>query len=134
MTLPDLPRQLKRKEVKSSILFRHKLPELESCTIEMKDTRGKDYLNFSEVKDQQIAHALGAESDKGILIRNTGGNGEPDYTWHRNQPAYIVIRYPKVICMVRIKDFLHARSSSTRKSLTSAMAVGISELVIRIKR
>ena len=132
MTLPDLPRQLKRKEAKSSILFRHKLPELGSCTIEMKDSRGRDYISFDCVKDNQIAHALGAESDKGILIRNNGGNGEPDYTWHRKQPAYIVIRFPKVICLIRISKFLSEKASSSRRSLTSEVAKKLSTVVIAL--
>ena len=130
MTLPDLPRQLKRKEAKSSVLFRRLMPKLESCILEMKDTRGKDYLNFNEVTDDQIAHALMAESDKGILIRNTGGSGEPDYTYHRNHPAYIVIRFPHCFTLIRIHHFLSEKAESKRKSLTSERAREISTVVV----
>ena len=76
-----------RRESASSILFRHWLranPQ-ESCAYEMKDTRGKDYLNFSEVKEEQLNYGLAIKSPKGVLMRvEAVATGMPDYLYIRS--------------------------------------------------
>ncbi len=135
MQLPDLPRQLRRKEAKSSVSFRHLLAglDLKSCNLEMKDTLGKTSLPFRAVTDEQIAYALQSESDKGILIRNTGGSGEPDYHYCRNMPSYICIRYPTAFYLIRVSEFIKEKCVSRRKSLTAERAAEIAELKIKLK-
>ena len=54
------------KEADSAILFRHWLranPQFTS-SLEMKDTLGKDYLAFAEVKQAQLDWGLAIQSDK----------------------------------------------------------------------
>ena len=90
-------------ETKSSVLFRHWLranPQ-KTSSYEMKDTRGKNYLDLREVKDAQLDYANAIKSDRGVFIRVQAlSGGEPDYIYLRNEPAWIVIKYPKCFCII----------------------------------
>jgi len=119
-----------KQEADISLVLRHYLkahPLPISCPIEVKDTRGKDYLPFSEVKEEQINNALASKSSKGNLIRiSTGTIGGPDYAWYINSPAPIFIHYPKWLIVIDTETFVLERSRSKRKSLTLARAQEIS--------
>lgn len=130
--LPTLPKQNKHREASFSLKFRQWIMENPqvSCTFEMKDTRGKDYLSFGEVTDQQKVYGLAVRSDRGVLIRVQGLNGEPDYSYHRKDPAFIVIKYPSFFCLIDIEAFVNERDTSKRKSLTSAKARAIAEIIV----
>ncbi len=122
-------------EAKSSILLRHYLRAnpFHSCSMEVKDTRGKDYLNFSEVKDEQINYGLAIKGKKGVLIRVEAiAEGMPDYVYLRNCPAYVVIKYPKLFAIIDIETFVKEKQKSQRKSLTSARASEISIKTINL--
>lgn len=125
-----------QREAKSSLILRHWLKANllgYSCTFEMKDTLGTTSLPFREVADEQIAYARAIEEgSRGVLLRNRGGSGEPDYTYHYKQPAYIVIKYPKVLYGIRINDFIKEKCVSRRKSLTEDRAKEIAELEIKL--
>jgi hypothetical protein len=120
MQLPNLPQQHKQREATSSIDLKHIVERCkpETCSLEEKHTRGKDYLLYSEVKPEQIAFALSISSDKGAWIRTLGQQGEPDHVWLKNEPAFIVIKYPKGIVWITIGNFLFEKEKSKRKSLT----------------
>jgi hypothetical protein len=116
MNLPDLPKTHKKQEADSSLKLREwieKNPRT-TCSIEMKDTRGKNYLNYSEVDDRQIAYAKLISGPKGVLIRVQGIQGEPDYIWMRNQPAYIAIKYPKSTELISIDNFLYEKAKGKK--------------------
>ena len=121
------------KEKDFSITFRHWLkanPRL-SGSYEIKDTRGKNYLPFSEVGEHQINYGLAINSDKGVLIRVQAiSGGEPDYVYLRNAPAYIVIKYPKFFCIIDVGTFDLERKRSKTKSLTSGRAKELSTVVV----
>lgn len=124
-----------RRESKSSLLLRHWLranPMPQSCTFEVKDTCESSALAFDRVDQAQLDYALAIESDKGVLLRNQGGSGEPDYTYHRNEPAYICIRYPKAFYLIRVQEFIKERSVSRRKSLMEDRAKLISEVTVNL--
>ena len=126
-----------KKEATFSIRFRHWLrsrPMIESCVFEMKSTRGKDYFPYAEFKEEQEAWALAIMSKVGTLMRNVGGHGEPDYTYHYNEPAFIVIDYPGGFEIIKMKDFLAERDGSKEKSLSYADAKKISTYSIRYKK
>jgi hypothetical protein len=120
MPLPNLPRQHKHKEADAGVDLKHYFERTtpNTCSIEVKHTRGKDYLLYSEVKDEQIAFALRVSSPKGAWIRTLGMNGEPDYIWLKNEIAFIVIKYPKGVVHITIGNFLFEKQKSKRKSLT----------------
>jgi len=125
------------REKDSAILFRHWLRAnpWHTCTFEMKDTLGKDYLNFSEVKQEQLDYATAIEgvlSDKGVLMRMQAvSTGMPDYAYFRKSPSYIVIKYPKGFAVIRATIFLGEKTISPRKSLTSSRAKDLSTTWIK---
>jgi len=123
---------MKRREAKFSILFRHWImanPQV-SCTFEMKDTRGKDYLPFSEVKEHQIDYGLAIKGQHGVLMRVQGINGEPDYSYFRNAPAWVVIKYPKFFCIVDVEKFHEEHIIYKQKSLSIERARRIAREVV----
>lgn len=134
MKLPLLPKQYKQKEADFGIEFRHSIKRnpIETSSIELKHTRGKDSFPFSEFKPKQEAYAKKIESDEGVLIRVQGVNGEPDYIYLRNEIAYITIKYPKGSVMITVNNFIHARNTLKRKSLTYEQAVAIAHKIIHI--
>lgn len=133
--LPELPKKNNKKEADFGLrfrewIFRHK-PKMSSCTLEMKDSRGKNYISFKEITDEQVDCALRTESDKGNLIRIvTGTLGAPDYAWYRNAPAFIVVHYPKNFEIISIDNLLHEKNTHKRKSLTSLRAHEIATISI----
>lgn len=85
-------------ESKFAIQFRHYLmanPQRTSA-YEIKDTRGKTSFYLKEWKEAQrnFAEAI-RYGKKGVLIRTEGVEGLPDYVYLRNEPSYVVIKYPK---------------------------------------
>lgn len=126
-----------KKEVDFQTLFRHYIrahPFNISSHIELKDSRGKDYIAFSEVKQQQIDSALASNSDIGNLIRiEVGTTGAPDFAYYRNSPAYIVIRFPTQFSIISIGTFMLEKERSRRKSLTSSRAQEISVKTVSLR-
>lgn len=120
----------KSSEADFSIRLRHYLkahPLPISCPLEVKDTRGKEYFNYAELKEEQINNALASKSDKGNLVRiSVGTVGAPDYVWFINSPAYIVIKYPDHFSFIDIETLILERDRSKRKSLTGERAKEIS--------
>jgi penicillin-binding protein-related factor A (putative recombinase) len=124
--LPPLTRQNKQKEALFGVRFREwieKNPQ-HTSSFETKDTRGKDKFNLSELKDKQRVFANQVESDKGVLVRVQGMNGEADYIYLRKELAYVVIKYPDCFCLIRVNKL------PKQKSLSSKQAREISELTI----
>jgi len=136
ITLPDLPKQNRNKEAKFGLRFREyiKYNKCLAGSYELKDSRGKSSISFSEVTQEQIDSALMCNSDKGQLIRIIQGTaGAPDYAFFRNSPAYIVIKYPHNFSIISIGTFLLEKSRSKRKSLTADRAEAISIKTIKLK-
>jgi hypothetical protein len=125
---------MKHQESKSAILLRHylKANPYHTCSIETKDTRGKDSLLFSEVKEAQLDWGMAIKSDKGVLIRTQAvSEGMPDYIYLRNEPAVIVIKYPSILTIIDVETFILEKKRSKRKSLTSTRAQEIAIKVIK---
>lgn len=122
----------KNQEAKFAIKFRHWLranPVRISCTFEIKDTRGRKSLPFDELKEEQIDWAMAIKSNRGVLMRNQGGHGEPDYTYHYNQPSFVVINYPDLgFVVIEIETFVMERDRSKKKSLTWERALAIATI------
>jgi len=121
---------MQKKEARFGIQLRHYLrryPLKTEAHLEIKDSRGKEYFSFSELKQEQIDNALASNGDKGNLIRVEAGTiGAPDYCYFRNSPAYIVINYPSCFVFIGIETFLMEKNRSKRKSLTEERAKEIS--------
>lgn len=125
-----------KQEADFSIRLRHYLkahPLPISCPLEVKDTRGKEYFSYAELKEEQINNALASKSDKGNLIRvSIGTVGAPDYCYYRNGPAYVVIKYPTGFTFIDIETLVREKETSRRKSLTweRAQAIAIRTVCI----
>lgn len=116
---------MKKREANFGTLFRHWVranPLRETCHFELKQTQ-KDSIPFNCIEPQQIDFATAIrESPKGILVRNQGGNGEPDYSYFYRDPVYIVIKFPDCFCILSLPSFISERDRSKRKSLTAQRA------------
>ena len=134
--LPDLPKTKQDQEAEFGLLFRkwinaHKDYFDESCSFELKHTRGEDYLPYDELGAAQIAYASKITGE-GVLVRVIGSDGQPDYIWMRHAPSHIAIRYPKFWCVLLVGDFVWERNMGKRKSLTSARAREIAIKVVEV--
>jgi hypothetical protein len=133
--LPALPKQNKKQEAKSSLLFRSWIEKEKFYTaaFEMKDTRGKSSLAFSEVDPEQLVYANAIRGDKGVLLRVVAVvKGMPDYIYMRNEPSYITIKYPKCIVMIAPEMFILESRTSKRRSLLESRARNIATKVIEL--
>jgi len=138
--LPELPKKNKHKEADfGTTVFKpwvhDNASSLYSCTFELKDSKGSDSVPFSVVEDPQIDAGLSVKwSKKGYLIRNVVANiGAPDYSFYRNAPAYIVVKYPKFFCIIDIETWTEEKKRSKRKSLTSDRAQAISWRTVKLR-
>lgn len=129
--LPNLPIQNKAPEADFGVEFRkwwNAHPTRGS--FELKHTRGKPSFPFKAVEPEQTAFALAAGSRKGVLTRvSVGTPGTGDYIALMNDPAWIVIRYPRAFYVISIGNFLFERDRATRKSLTEERAREIATFV-----
>lgn len=124
-----------QQESKSSLRFRHWVrangKRLMSGSYEVKDSRGKNYLSFKEIKEEQINHALANQSERGNLIRISSGTvGGADYNFFRKSTAWFVIFYPEVFHVISVENFLFERDRSTNKSLTEQRARAIATISV----
>lgn len=124
-------------ETKASELFRHwlKANPYFTSSFEMKDTRGKNSLPFSDVPQEQIDWGMAIKSPKGVLIRTQSvSNGMPDYIYLRGEPAWIVVKYPTAIEIIDVETFAMERDRSKAKSLTHERARAISVKSIKLRQ
>lgn len=114
-----------RRESKFSTLFRHWIrahPPHVTSHYELKQTES-DSIPFSALEDHQVVYGEALrDSEDGILMRNMGGNGEPDYTYFHRDPVYIVVKFPTCFSIISLASFELERTFSDRKSLTSERA------------
>lgn len=131
--LPDLPKVLNKQEANwTTKHFIHWCKKYKKTFAwEVKHTRGKDYLNFNEVKPHQIAKLLQVRHD--IYVKknkDTGDLQDFDGQCLVNEPAYVVIKYPKGFVLISIDTFLLESQRSKRRSLTWSRAKEISTVVV----
>lgn len=123
-----------KRESKSSITFRHWLlanPIKHSCTFEMKQTI-KNSISFGSVEERQADYARAIKhGHKGVLMRNVGGRGEPDYNYYYHAPAYIVVKFPDFFCIIDIDAWMNeAAQTKKRASLTAERARQIAYIIV----
>lgn len=134
-----LPRKNKKEEANFGLELRDHIKKMKSpiftttTWLELKDTDGKDYLNFKEVSDIQIAEGLKTKCTGSLVRVTVGTTGTQDYIWRYKDPAYVVIRYPKAWCFIDIEVFVMEKQRSKRKSLTKERAMELAIKVIHRK-
>ena len=124
---------MKQREADFGVLLRHFFAtgKQRTCLIEIKQTTTGS-LPFNCFEPGQVAYLQAAKSTKGVLIRNSGGMSVPDYSYYRNEPAYVGVRYPKSFHLIDIDTFLMEQQRSKRKSLTEARAAELSTISVKI--
>lgn len=127
--LPELPKKNKKEEAKDGLDFRDwfmKQKSMPSGDYELKDSRGKMYLNYNEITEEQLNSAQRTQSLKGNLTRIINGTpGAPDYSYRKNTPAFFVITYPKGTEIISLDSLLFEKEKG-KKSLTWDRARAIS--------
>lgn len=135
-SLPSLPRVLNQHEAKFGTRLAEWMYEnpdkFVTSSMETKDTKGKNYLPFVAVETPQVNYAKRISGPKGAFIRVTGTDGQPDWIWMVNSPAWIVIKYPEFFCMVSIGNWEYEKSKSKAKSLSSERARQIGTIVVEL--
>ncbi len=134
--LPNLPRQVKKREADFGIRFRRWIEQNPrgSAAYELKQVEGPS-MPFSDVQDHQIAALMMAKSKGGILWKiadDSCGQKPFDYFYLKKEPAYIVIKYPDFFCIIDVEAFVVERDKSTRKSLTDTRAREISIITVKL--
>lgn len=131
--LPNLPKTNKKKEASFGIKFRAWIkdnPQI-SGTYELKDSYGKDYLSFSEVKEEQLLYGSLIRSNKGVLMRvEAVVKGMPDYIYCRNMPSFIVIKWKRGFHIISVETFILEKSRTKKKSLTKDRSAAIAILEV----
>lgn len=124
---------MKHREADFGVLLRHFFATgiQRTCLIEIKQSTTNS-LPFDCFEPGQIAYLQAAKSKKGVLIRNQGGMGVPDYSYYRNEPAYVGVRYPTAFFLIDIDTFLMEQKKSHRKSLTALRAAEISTISVNL--
>lgn len=131
--LPELPKKLNKLEAEwtTNVFKKWALSYKQTFAFEIKHTHGKDYLNFKDVKDHQIDHLLQVRNNIFIYkIPDMGEKNPFDGISMHEEPAYVVIKYPKFFCLISINTFLLEKERSKKKSLTSSRATEIAVKVI----
>ncbi len=135
MKLPNLPKVLNKREANwTTTVFRKWLLEnyhtLGGSTFEVKHTRGKEYLAFSEVKPSQVAKMLKIRHEKYVWKNpDFGEETPPDIFFFNQAPVYIVIKYPKGFVGIAIDKFILENKQNKRHSLLWSRAVEIASFV-----
>lgn len=129
---------MKSREADFGVLFRHWLrANPKFCRLpvafELKQTASSS-ISFSCVAQAQIDYALSIKSRKGTLIRVQGTNGEPDYIWCHDMPAYFVIKYPNAFYIIDVETWELEKKRSKRKSLTEVRANEIAIKSVKTKQ
>lgn len=124
--LPNLPKQNKQHESDFSVIFEKWFDpkKFESCSIELKDTRGAKVFNLKEWKQKQRTHAFKNKSDGGNLIRTAIGSvGMADMHFLRNAYAYVVIKYPKAFYVIDSDDLAKWKLKSLKESEAEVLSI-----------
>ena len=131
MNLPDLPRQLNKKEaswttkfLKQWVLEESTLP---SGPIEVKQT-SSDSIPFNAVSEQQLADLIACTTKRGHWwkVADMGRKNDFDVVFYRNSPAWLIFKYPKGFVVMSVLTYEMEMKRSARKSLTWQRAREIS--------
>jgi hypothetical protein len=127
--LPDLPKKNKKKEASDGLEFREWFFKQKSMPVgdyELKDSRGKNYISFNEITEEQENSAKRTMSAKGNLTRVVVGTpGTADYIYRKYNQSFFVITYPKGTEVISLENLLFEKEKG-KKSLTYDRAKAIS--------
>jgi hypothetical protein len=121
-----------KREAKFNTTFNHWLKNVYKKTgaFELKQTKS-DSLPFSDVKPHQLEALQAVRHNTFVYkIPDLGLQNPFDCFCLTEQPAYVVVKYPKFFCLISVDSFVLESQKSKRKSLTSARAKDIAFKVV----
>lgn len=132
-----------KQEQKFQIYFNHWLKSVflpkkkfGAFAFELKHTRSKNYLSFSDLQDHQIASLQAVcDSSNGFTYKisdETRGYKPFDCFAMKSCPAYVVIKYPDLFVLIDINTFVLEKNTSKRKSLTLIRAKELAYLIVHM--
>lgn len=129
---------MKKREADFGVLFRHwiKANPRYSCACELKQTEKKS-IPFEALAQHQVDYLTAINSNAGTLIRVQGVNGEPDYVYLRNEPAYVFVKFPGEFHGIAISQWVLERDASykrKKRSLTVERARQISVISVDLDK
>lgn len=124
---------MQKHEADFGIRFRHwlKANPRHSTAFELKQCKSSS-IPFKALEKHQAEYLQAIKSDRGVLVRVQGTNGEPDYIYLRGLPASVVIKFPDAFHIIDIDTWLLEAKKSKRKSLTSSRANEISTVSVKV--
>lgn len=120
---------MKKREQAFTTYFRHwlKANPMDSAAFELKDTRGKDYFPYSELKQHQIDALKAVQETFSYKIPDDSLGSKPfDLIYYNSENAFVVIKYPRAFYIISIDSFLKSKRTTLRKSLVESEAKCIS--------
>lgn len=96
----------------------------------------EDSIPFSAVEEHQIDFLLAAKSKTGLNYKfsdESRGTKPFDGIYCREMPAYLIIKFPKMFCLIDVETFVAESKKSKRRSLTSSRAADIAVKVVQNK-
>lgn len=127
---------MQKREADFTLRFRAWLranPQI-SAAFELKQTTGSS-LPFSNVQEHQADALQAVKSKHGLLYKapdDSRGVKPFDLFYLRQEPAFVVIKYPDAFHLIDIDTFLLEKSRSKRKSLTSVRAEQLSTVTVKL--
>ncbi len=121
-----------KREAKFNTQFNHWLKSVYKRTgaFELKQTT-TDSLPFSDVQEHQISALQAVRHGTFVYkIPDLGLQNPYDVYCMTEQPAYVVVKYPKFFCLIAIDTFILEKERSVRRSLTSVRARDIATIVV----
>lgn len=122
---------MKKREAEFTTYFREWLKYKyygESSVFEIKQTT-KDSIPFSALKEHQIDALMSVnETVRGFSYKipdDSRGVKPFDLVHYKRAPAFVVIKYPTMFCVISIINFIAEEGKSKRKSLTLERAIEI---------
>lgn len=129
---------MRKREADFGKVFRHYLRTrsllFDAAAFELKQTT-TSRLPFDAVAEHQIDALEAASGPTGLLYKapdDSRGVKPFDYFWLRRQEAFVVIKYPGIFHIIKIRDFLEEKKRSKWKSLTETRAGQIAVWSVKI--
>lgn len=114
--------------------MRHFLQDRHGCAIELKHLRGRPALPFSDLDPEQKEKLLAYSQMFVWKLDDAGYRKKPfDFIGASGGAAFVAVRYPKIITIIFILDWVEEEERSVRRSLTEERAKAIAYDVIHIR-
>lgn len=100
---------------------------------ELKQTM-ENSINWNDARLMRQCESLLAAESKGYYWKHSDADPREKLFDCSNIPpiaGFVVIKYPKLFCIIPVKDFMDEKGRSERSSLTSERAIEIARVVVR---